>query len=164
MSEANPWADLVEAARHRVGRAAAGDYEAARAVLTDCAIAIRGVLGQRQLPDPERAISLQYLLDALEQIVGAGIDARKALGVYVGNRPSQSDALTRDFVLFVRVGREFERLRAEGADVATVRAAQLNVARTWKRDTKATDTVRKAWQSMGGLQAWATVRDMWEES
>lgn len=163
MSEANPWSDLVEAARHRVGRAAAGDYEAARAVLTDCAIAIRGVLGQR-LPDPERAVSLQYLLDALEQIVGAGIDARKALGVYVGNRPCEPDASTRDFVLFVRVGREYDKLRAEGADLATVRAAQVNVARTWTRDAKATETVRKAWQSWGGLQAWATVRDMWEES
>ena len=161
MSESHQ--DLIELALSELANAQKGDAAAAKRVLANCAIALRGLIERNEVPDPERTVSLGFLLTGLEAIQ-EGVDARKALGLFVGNRPALGDPLARDFNLFYAVGSELERLKSLAADAGGVRAAQGNVARKFRLGPKGADTVRKSWERLGGLRGWRSLKSEWEKS
>lgn len=165
MSESeNPWDDLISAAQAAVGKAESGDASAARKVLSQCAVALGDVLQHRQLPDPERLIYLSFLLRGLRQVLNNGVRVDKALGLYAGNRPPLANPDERDFVMFCKVGKELDRLKAMHAELQTVAVARANVARQMRRPSEFSETLRKAWERCGGIKNWQRIRREWEES
>jgi hypothetical protein len=146
MAEANPWALDLEGASETIKEIDKGDTSAAKDALRAAAVGLREVLAG-QTPDPLGLIYLQFLLRALEQIEH-GVDARKALGLWGGKRIHRD----RNLVLFLRVGQELDKLKAQSseADKPVARAIALVAKQTHCGRT----AVQKAWKAQGGEDAW----------
>ena len=151
---ANPWADLIAAATAQIREANEGNALAAHEVLRQATVGLREVLAGR-LPDPERLEYLRYLVGALEQIA-QDVPPDKALGVWSGQRP-HSVSEDRDFVLFVAVGTEIDRLRsvAPETDAPVGRAIQAVAVRY----SLGPETIRKAWTRCGGEKDWMAAKE-----
>jgi hypothetical protein len=173
MTESEFWRDLIEAAEEKVRRASDGDPRAAAEILELAAVVLRGILKGRS-PDPEELVYLASLEEAITLIVN-GAPPEKALGLRTAGRPV-SASFERDLVMFWRVGRTYEELKAEGRKNA-VQLAQEEVANCsdirgliggWTGQDKRVDetadafsslaTVVKAWQACGGLKNWSRIK------
>ncbi len=139
---------LMDMAQSLVERAAAGNELAAELVLKEAAVALRDKASGRP-PDPERAIYLRYLSAAMEQI-RAGVETKKALGLWTSGRPRVPN---RDLNLFYLVGVAY-------SGGMSVHDAKKQVAKTRGIGTP---TVSKAWERGGGLQAWKLVQRLLAE-
>lgn len=148
----DPWAKVIEAATENLREIDKGDIPAARDALQNAAIGLRDVLAGR-LPDPLRRTYLQFLLQSLEQIE-RGVDPRKALGLWGSNRIHRD----RDHALFLRVGQELDRLRAQSGEIETPVARAIQVVAKQTHCGRA--TVEKAWKIHGGEDAWIAAKTL----
>lgn len=141
-AERNPWLELIEAANQQIDRINRGDRCAAMEALRMAAVGLQDVLAGRE-PDAERRVYLRFLVAALDQIKAA-VEPGKALGLQIGNRPPID--VSRDLVIFMRVGLELDKLVKTSAALKPVKRA---IANTAKRYGIGKPTIRKAWQSLG---------------
>ena len=151
--------ELVAAARCRVD-AAPKDKNAALDVIQQSAVALRDLLRHGVKPDPERAVYLAALLEALERIE-AGADATTALHLKQSHRVRDENQFFRDLALWRRVGKELDRLTLERGHTRQdkpVHAALESVANAQKLSVP---TVRKAWGRFGSAEGWEAQKADW---
>ena len=147
----NRWRDMVEFATAMVRKIDDGDSCAAKDALRAAAVALRDVLSGR-LPDPERSVYVTFLLHALEQI-DQNIDARKALGLWGSKRVPED----RDFMLFLRVGSQLDRLTAQSVEIE--RPVARAIAMVAESTGYGQPTIEKSWKEYGGEDAWNAAKN-----
>ena len=155
------YAELIDAARIRIG-AAARDRNAALDVIRHSAVALRDLLRHGMTPDPERAVYLGALLEALEQIE-QGTDARDALYLRPSGRVRDETLFARDLLTFVRIGRRVDELTKRGATRgdSPVAQAQREIAKAGRQSLA---KVRKVWTAHGAMRGWDDLRDLWSNA
>lgn len=153
MAKNGEWSELLELANSSVERAKSGDYPAAMEVISQSVIGLRGVLDNRELPDPFRAVFLRALLTSLEEIE-QGQDPQAALRLRKPtHRVADPDLPLRNALLFVLVGEELDRLTGSEASehASPVRAAIERVA---ERRGLTVATLTKVWTEHGSRSGW----------
>ena len=149
------WTDLVERARARIA-AAPRDKNAALHVVGQSAVALRDLVRHDLLPDPMRMEYLRALLAALE-LIEAGEDPVKALHLSQGHRIRDEKLWSRNFILFIETGREFDRRKSRGhtREDKPIQEAQRAVSKLKKLPLA---TIQKVWHSNGGEAGWNDLR------
>jgi hypothetical protein len=148
--------DLVVVARARIA-AASKNKNAALDVVRQSAVALRGLLSHGQMPDPERCVYLEGLLNALERIEG-GEDPTKAMHLRPSGRTRDEKLFGRNLAAFIDIGREFDRLSALGRTRGDrpIDEAKSTVS---KRRCIPRQTIDKVWTMFGSAKGWANLRD-----
>lgn len=153
--EKSDWTDLVASAKARIA-AAPRDKNAALEVVGQSAVALRDLVHHDLLPDPMRLEYLRALLAALE-LIEAGEDPVKALHLSQGHRIRDEKLWARNFGLFIKIGREVDRLKGRGHTRGDkpVQAALHAIAKQWSLSL---ETAKKAWQLHGSEKGWNQLR------
>jgi hypothetical protein len=132
---------------------------AARQVVEQGVMALRGLWKQGASPDPAGAVYLDALLESLELIAG-GCDPLSALHLDAGGRVADANDYMRDLALFIEVGRALDAARARGAKraafgegVGAIEQAKNAVAAL--HDRAAVDA---AWKRFGRESGWADMK------
>jgi len=157
-NQSNPWAVLIEAAETRVSAARQNERNAALDVVKHSAIALRGLVNNGELPDPERMVFLRALLDSLVEIE-RGVDPTLALHLRPDGRVRDENLAGRDLLLFVRVGQALDYLVRERGHTRSdgpTEEAQRQVAR---ETGVSVALVKKTWTQLGASRAWAKMRE-----
>lgn len=156
----NEWAELVEGARHQVERAREGDYLSAMEIVSQSAIALRGLLRHNDPPDPYRRVYLEGLLAGLERIE-AGEEPTDALSLRKPpHRIANPNIAVRDALVFVLIGEELDRLNSgRGTLAAPTRTALENVA---ARRRMSVAKVQKVWTEHGAVAGWERHKSDWK--
>jgi hypothetical protein len=166
-------ADLIDAARNRIG-AAARDRNAALDVIRYSVVSLRDLLRHGMTPDPERTVYLGALLEALEQIE-QGTDARDALHLRPSGRVRDETLLARDLLTFVRIGQRIDELekrgdtRGDGPVAQAQREIQQEIAKAHRQSPakvrgQSLAKVRKVWTAHGAMRGWDDLRDLWSNA
>lgn len=150
--------DLVESAQARVA-AAPRDKNAALDIVRRSAVALRGLVRHREMPDPEMLVYLAALLGSLERIEH-GEDPRSALNLRASGRVRDQKLWSRSLALFIAVGRELDKLNASGesrGDSPTRRAIETVAKRSPR------PSVEAAWKNLGATEGWIEIRAVLDE-
>jgi len=159
MSEKQEWAGsmvdplVIAAAKFKVEQASKGDYSAGLELVGDCALALRDIVIKGNLPDAERQVYLNALLDSLEKILD-GVEPGRAMYLEKAQgRPADPQKLARDLNIFISVGQEYERLNARGHSKSDkpVASALKSRARLFKVSLAST---QKIWSEFGSVDGW----------
>ena len=147
---------LIDAAENTIKLAEKSDRRAVMAAVEQSAVALRGIVQFRLMPDSERLVYLRFLLNSVERILD-GHDPQKALRLFHQNRPQSVDETSRDFKIFLAIGRAYEGLK--GYESQSVDASIKFVCKKPPPSLEniSIHSLRKAWQSCGGLKAWKKV-------
>jgi hypothetical protein len=147
---------LIDAAENTIKLAEKFDRRAVMAALEQSAVTLRGIVQFRLLPDLERMVYLRFLLNSVERILD-GQDPKKALRLFHQNRPQSVNQTSRDFKIFMAIGYAYEQLK--GHEIQSVEIAIKQVLKKSIPDLEnnGVHSLRKAWQSCGGLKAWKKV-------
>ncbi len=159
MSDKQEWAGsmvdplVIAAAKFKVEQASKGDYSAGLELVGDCALALRDIVIKGNLPDAERQVYLNALLDSLEKILD-GVEPGRAMYLEKAQgRPADPQKLARDLNIFISVGQEYERLNARGhtkTDEPIAFALQSAV----NRFGLSLASIQKIWSEFGSLDGW----------
>ena len=158
-TQSNPWPVLIEAANTRVSAARQNERNAALDVVKHSAVALRGLLDNGEMPDPERMVFLRALLESLVDIEG-GTDPTTAMHFRPVGRVRDENLFGRDLRLFVRVGQTFDHLvqvRGRTRGDRPLDEAQRQVSGEFGYSV---ELVKKTWHQLGASKGWAQMREI----
>lgn len=156
---------LVETAKQpRVGKDRSDRANAAREIVEQGTVAIRGLFKYGASPDPAESVCLGALLDSLQRIVD-GDDPREALHMDAGGRFADDLVYMRDLGLFIDVGRATDDLREAGAQTRKFSAGVIEQAKNATAEKHAAEkpkvdraTVDAAWKAFGRAHGWECMK------
>lgn len=154
--EPTPEEASFEIAKQQVALANKTDRTASAYVLNGAAIALRGLIGYRILPDAEQKLYLQFVLESLERVLDRKSPElpNKAFKWSSPNRP-QKRTDTDSLALFLKIGFAYDQNKMEGR-TNPVKLALEQVARRKKLNWETLK--RDFWSAYGGLKGWKRVK------
>jgi hypothetical protein len=146
--------EVLNAAKHTIERAKAGDDSAGMSVINQCIVALRDVVKSGTLPDMERVLYLRSLLDSLELITDESIDPTRALCLEKSRgRPQDPYKLAKDLKIFVTVGGKYDELIERGYTRGDSPITEA-IKRASKELGVSTASVQKVWSEHGSAAGW----------